>query len=306
MQSFSAKPRSLSSARTALAVAAITAFSTLHTAAVRADTGASAAESDEDHDASRPEPSGGPGWSYLVDGGAIPFAYGSFAAYLGLVFFVSPRDEPLWFSASEGGATNVHETVPSYMVYAGGGVTLVGMAALGGPSRWPHMKGFLQSVATTGLLTELAKDTFGRHRPYYDPATSTADRDRKSFFSGHASLTLAITTYAGLYFQRHVFARWRAPSQRFAWWESFPLAALAGLSVYVPYTRVADNRHHLSDVLAGAAVGAAASVAFFTWQERRFQRTRTAGERHRRNRRGADVVLLPTLDHPGASLLVSF
>ncbi len=306
MQSFSVKPKSLSSTRIALGATLVLIFATLQPDAARAESGAPAPAGDKGPAAPRPEPSGGPGWSYLVDGGAIPFAYGSFAAYLGLALFVSPRDEPLWFSGSEGGATDLRETVPTFMVYALGGATLVGIALPRAPARWYHVKGLLESTATTALLTELAKHTFGRHRPYYDPATSTADRDRKSFFSGHASFTLAFTTYAGLYFHRNLFARWRAPSQRFAWWETFPLAALAGLAVYVPYTRVADNQHHLSDVLVGAAVGAATSVAFYAWQEKRFRSKRSAGEKPARAARRTEVMILPALDHPGASLLFHF
>lgn len=287
MLSFSVNPPRLSSARSLLLAVSVAAGLT-----AQRPTSA------------RAQPGDGLDWSYLVDGGVIPFVYGSTAAYLGYALLVSARDTPLGFSDSEGGAPDLRETVPTYMLYGLVGATSLGVALPRTNARWYHFKGLAQSVATTAFVTELTKDTFGRHRPYYDPATSTDDTDRKSFFSGHASLTLAVTSYAGLYFHSHLFARWRRPDQSFAWWEAFPLAALAGLAVYVPYTRVADNQHHLSDVLTGAAVGAATSIAFYTWQELRFRRSRTGLEKRRSGR--VEAMLVPSLDQPGASLLVWF
>ena len=126
-------------------------------------------------------------------------------------------------------------------------------------------------------LTEVAKNSVGRRRPFYDGETSNPDH-RKSFFSGHSSLTLVSTTYAGLYLHEHLFAKWRDPQQSFAWWELPPLAALAAVSVYVPYTRVDDGRHHVSDVLVGAGVGSATAIGFYLYQDSRFRSARDKRE----------------------------
>ena len=236
------------------------------------------------------------GWRYLVDGGAIPFVYGSMAIAATALLFAEPPEHPRLFSDDEGGAANVGESIPDAYVAAFAGLSIVALAFPDDDSRWFHIKGMVESVLTTAALTEVAKNTFGRHRPNYDPA-GTSEDDRKSFFSGHSSVTLAVTTYAGLYLHQHLFARFRRSGQALAWWEPLPFAALAGLSFYFPYTRLDENQHHLSDVLTGGGVGIASSVIFYAYQERRFRKQR---------RSKTDVVLVPNLREPGISLLMSF
>ena len=246
-----------------------------------------------------------PGWGYLADGGAIPFLYGSAAVALGLRTFASPPDEPLWFDAGEGGAELKEETVPDLAMISFSAGSTFALTLMHTESRWYHVKGMAESIVTTAALTEIAKNAFGRHRPHYDPVTAGDKKARKSFFSGHSSLTLATTTYAGLYLHKHVFARWRGEGKAFAWWEPIPLGALAAVSVWVPYTRVDDNMHHVSDVLVGAGVGMASSIAFYWWQERRFRRARATGERERETT-SPRAMVVPNLEHPGAWLIATF
>lgn len=210
-------------------------------------------------------------WSYLYDGGALPFVFGTGAVAASLYLFVDPRDTPWQFSASEGGAQRVEESVPDIAVAGIGLLAGWGVAAADRDARWFHTKGFAESFCTTAALTELSKGLFARHRPRFDPSLADEPDDRKSFFSGHASLTWSSVAYLGLYLRQHAFAPWRGESS-LAWWELPAYASLIALGVYVPYTRVDENYHHLSDVLVGGAVGTASAAVFYWWQQRRYQR----------------------------------
>lgn len=212
-------------------------------------------------------------WSYLVDGGALPFFWGSAAVALGASTLLSPPESPRFFSPDEGGREPTRSTVPTYQVAVMAAFTPLLIAASGAESNLYHAKGAAEAIVSVAALTEVTKNYVGRHRPIYSSDASNADY-RRSFFSLHASLTLAATTYAGLYLHDKLFAKWREPGQSFAWWEAPPLAALVAMSVYVPYTRVVDGRHHVSDVLVGAAIGATTAIAFYLYQDRRFHAAR--------------------------------
>lgn len=231
--------------------------------------------------------------SYLYDGGAVPFIYGSLVV-AGLFNLVIPMpDEPRLFSADEGGAIGGGDTIPEVAVVVYGIGVGGAIAVLPTRGRWYHFKGFLEATATTLALTEVAKTTFGRHRPHWEPGS---DEDaRRSFFSGHSSMTFSTSTYLGLYLHQHVFSRWRAPGQRYALWELVPHLILAGGSAAIAWTRVDDQRHHPSDVITGAAVGTLVSTAFFAWQESRLD------ERARRT-----LSLGPGPGEAGLSLRLSF
>lgn len=217
------------------------------------------------------------GWAYLVDGGALPFFWGSAAVAVGAHTLLSPPESPRLFSTDEGGRDRAKSTVPTYQVGILAGVTPVLVALSGTEARLYHAKGAAEAIVSVAALTQVAKNSFGRRRPIYDGESSSTDH-RKSFFSGHASMTLVSTTYAGLYLHQHLLARWRDPGQSVAWWELPPLAALAAISVYVPYTRVNDGRHHTSDVLVGAGIGSATAIGFYLYQESRFRADRSERE----------------------------
>ncbi len=211
-----------------------------------------------------------PGWSYLYDGGAVPFFYVPLAVTLGLQLFAEPPSTPRWFSSDEGGAPFTGDTVPNWAVTA---YTLAGagvVALVPGEARWIHAKGYAQAVMTTAALTSIAKFTFGRRRPHYsDP---TVPEERVSFFSGHSSLFFATSTYLSLYLNKRVFSRYRPADSVMAWWELLPYGAMLGGSTFVAMSRVSDNRHHKSDVITGGLVGAATASIFFWWQDTRYER----------------------------------
>jgi|CXWL01.1.fsa_nt_gi membrane-associated phospholipid phosphatase len=129
----------------------------------------------------------------------------------------------------------------------------VGLAALGPLSHessgreWLTNAGIVaDSVAVTGILTQVAKYSFRRERPNGDPchpATAPEGDRNLSFFSGHTAIAFALISSA------RETARLRGHSSN-EW------VLVGGLSAAATgYLRVAGDRHHLIDVLAGASVG---------------------------------------------------
>lgn len=103
------------------------------------------------------------------------------------------------------------------------------------------------SVAVAVMATQIVKYVVRRERPAanacHQGRESESDRNL-SFFSGHASLAFALVASA------HETARLRGRRSNDAWlWTGGTAAALTG------YLRIAGDRHHLIDVLAGAGVG---------------------------------------------------
>ena len=90
----------------------------------------------------------------------------------------------------------------------------------------------LRAQAVTEILVQPIKFATRRERP--------DRRDRQSFPSGHAAVTFATAAVV----QRHL-----------GWKPSLVAYAIAS---YVAASRIHDNRHYLSDVVFGAAVGSIA------------------------------------------------
>jgi membrane-associated phospholipid phosphatase len=114
-----------------------------------------------------------------------------------------------------------------------GEVALVG-TALALPSIRGDWDGTLQaggSVGAAWLVTEGLKETFPERRP--------DGSDRRSFPSGHASLS---------------FAAAATMQNRYGWRVGLPATLVAA---FVGYARVRAERHHWYDVVAGAAIGEA-------------------------------------------------
>ena len=92
----------------------------------------------------------------------------------------------------------------------------------------------LRAQAVTVILVEPVK--FATHRERPDGS------NHQSFPSGHAAITFAAATVI----ERHL-----------GWRRSLPAYAIAS---YVAASRLHDNRHYLSDVVFGAAVGSIAGL----------------------------------------------
>ncbi len=112
-----------------------------------------------------------------------------------------------------------------------------------------------EAAALAADLNQLVKFAAGRERPFVhygsfaDPGRPHDPDDDLSFYSGHTSLAFALATAAGTVSTMRGYR-----SAPWVWGVGLSLAAAAG------YLRVASDMHYLSDVLVGAAAGAAFGV----------------------------------------------
>ena len=143
--------------------------------------------------------------------------------------------------------------VNSYIVAPGVSLGLVLAGTLATPSTAALMDDVIpiaESMVTAQWITRLIKITAARRRPYvvFTDETSTYE-DNLSFPSGHTSLPFALVTGAG--YIAHVRGY---KSEPFIWAIGIPVAATSA------YLRMGADRHFLTDVLAGAAIGVSAGL----------------------------------------------
>ena len=153
--------------------------------------------------------------------------------------------------------------------------------------------GLSEAVLATLALTEVLKVAVGRLRPDFQgrlrrhgcatgqlgpahcgddvgpplaedtgEAEALLEDGRKSFPSGHSSISFALATYGALTVGGHwVWGRRATPTSR-TLGIAVQTLALAAAAV-VATSRVDDGRHHLGDVATGAALGAGLANAFY-------------------------------------------
>lgn len=122
---------------------------------------------------------------------------------------------------------------------------------------------FFLGLGTTLLLTDFIKYYVGRLRPnFYDicgfddeTLSCTAEENRqnegrKSFPSGHSSLSMVGCMYVSLFLMYKMKLAEKPTFLRF----SVGLAPTS-LALWVAASRLVDNWHHPSDVLAGCLIG---------------------------------------------------
>ncbi len=123
---------------------------------------------------------------------------------------------------------------------------------------------YLEQVGTLSLLwmeinvlnafgTDLVKNAFRRTRPFaYNPSTPIEDKldidARKSFFSGHTSITAANAFFAAKVFSDYY------PNSRL---KPLVWGAAAAIPAWVGVERYLAGKHFPSDILIGYAFGAA-------------------------------------------------
>lgn len=235
--------------------------------------------------------------SYLIDGGAIPFIWAPLAGRLYLDMYTTPRDSPMMFSSSEGGADKADWEIPGYAVTALGGASALGMILSGDKSRMYHVKGLAQSLTTGVFMTGATKVLVGRHRPDWAAERNT-DGSRRSFPSGHATQAFAIATYTALYLRGHVFDKYRG-DKVLPWWEAATYTGIALGATALAGERVLHNRHHLTDVVVGGLVGTATSALFYWYQDSRYDRKVRDEERKQ-------LVVTPAEKGTGATVGLSW
>lgn len=237
--------------------------------------------------------------SYLIDGGALPFFWGALAGRLALDKYASPRESPRFFSNDEGGAPRASWEIPGYAI-SGVGVSLgVAMLATGDSSRMYHVKGLGEALMTGVTVTGAIKVLVGRHRPDWVSDGVKNDSSRRSFPSGHSTQAFAIATYSILFLRQHVFDKHRGNS-RLPWWEGATYAGIALGATALAGERVLHNRHHLSDVVIGGALGTATSTLFYMYQERRYRNHARKEEATKEARDSLQIA--PSISAGGASV----
>ncbi|MGA9520765.1 MAG: phosphatase PAP2 family protein [Myxococcaceae bacterium] len=113
-----------------------------------------------------------------------------------------------------------------------------------------------EAAVLSAVVNQTIKFVAQRERPFVHALSSeqrltTADPhdNNLSFYSGHTSFTFAMATAAGTVAELRGYR-----NSWLVWAVGMPLAGLTG------YLRMAADKHYLSDVLVGAAVGSAFGV----------------------------------------------
>lgn len=118
--------------------------------------------------------------------------------------------------------------------------------------RWTYALMYIETGILTYSITAITKSIVGRIRPYaYNPKVPLHDKimssdTRKSFFSGHTSLSFAsIVFLARTYAALHPDSRWKSV----VWVTGLSTATMVGV------LRILSGKHFPTDVLVGALVG---------------------------------------------------
>ncbi len=198
------------------------------------------------------------------------------------------------------GKPMLQEKVPTSTLTVGLAGAIIGIGVVdglvAGDAHHTHnvVLGGVESLLGTVLVVEVMKPLFGRLRPdfrdryLHAACAGTADlnvpasldcsgvdnsvvvdaaalRDgQKSFISGHAASSFAVATFGSWWLANTLVLGDTAPS----WGPAvgaLGIGTLMSTAGFVAATRVADNRHHLEDVVVGAGVGmGVASAIWFT------------------------------------------
>lgn len=102
-----------------------------------------------------------------------------------------------------------------------------------------------EAAVATGVITQIAKFSFARARPYAYYGNDYSNPDSKlSFFSGHSSYSFALSVSSAMLLA-----------------ESYPRYSTAIYSIAIllaafpAYLRIAADKHYFTDVLTGAIIG---------------------------------------------------
>jgi membrane-associated phospholipid phosphatase len=124
---------------------------------------------------------------------------------------------------------------------------LVALGTLADPS-WAtaidDLTPVIEAMVITQWVTRAIKIPVGRQRPYAHYTAPADYEDNLSFPSGHTSRAFSLAVSAAM------IARARGyRSEPYIWTLGFTAASASA------YLRIAADRHYLTDVLAGAAIG---------------------------------------------------
>lgn len=172
---------------------------------------------------------------------------------------VTVRD---WLRDPDPGHPFLSEHGNEVLKYAGA-ITLTAFDLKDRSHMVPDLVGYLETYLVVGGLTDLMKNVVGRERPQLEFVDEIAEEDdlsterieeivdkednRRSFPSGHASGAFAYASYLERAIARRVGMRGPA--------RAAVLAGLYGYAGYIAWSRIENDKHYLTDVIAGAALG---------------------------------------------------
>ncbi len=173
------------------------------------------------------------------------------------------RDLLLWGHAGRARRTS---DILAFAVVPGGMVAHQLLAARAAGDVQSGLVDLLLVAEATALaldLNQAVKYAAGRQRPFVRYANHPPDRepspdDNLSFYSGHATLAFSLAAAAGTVSTLRGYR-----SAPWIWGTGMTAASVVG------YLRVAGDMHYLTDVLTGAALGAAIGFAVPWWAHRR-------------------------------------
>jgi len=194
----------------------------------------------------------------------------------GAVFYTARKIDKMsvWTSISflEGATDRAYteNTIFSSTLYAVAGGAALGIGFLPNNDGWlqishyRHGKGIIEALSATFLVTNVVKNVVGRKRPSFDnyPESERIDAN-KSFFSGHTSISFTLATYSSLYVMDYI-----GNNDIFKAGKWLYLTGSHALAAYVGYTRVIDNRHFVSDVVAGGVAGSTIALLVYSYQNK--------------------------------------
>jgi membrane-associated phospholipid phosphatase len=162
----------------------------------------------------------------------------------------SARDAIVWDNTRR---ADILSTVDAYVVapIVGLGLLIASDHGAGLPRFIDDSVTVLETVAISELVVQALKFSVGRQRPFARFGTDVVfEPDQNlSFPSGHSALGFAITASAGM------VAHWRG-----YWTEPYIWGAGLALSLSTEYLRMGADKHYLSDVVVGGAIGLAGGL----------------------------------------------
>jgi membrane-associated phospholipid phosphatase len=159
----------------------------------------------------------------------------------------------------EKSTTYTRSSLLPYAVGMGAGV-FAGLS-LANPefSFYTHVRGLTHALLLSEVANASAKVIVQKARPTYNKQVAdnnglTPDDARASFYSDHANMAFALSTYTSL--MMFEYARLPVVASIYA------AVALVGATV-ISFSRVQDHAHHDSDVIVGGVMGTAISALTF-------------------------------------------
>ncbi len=146
---------------------------------------------------------------------------------------------------------------------------------------WVDALVIAEAAAISSFATQIVQISAGRQRPYahYGTGGSSGPSDNTSFYSGHTSLAFSLAVASGTVasMRGYTMAPW-------IWGAGLAVAATTG------YLRLAADKHYMTDVIAGAAIGSAVGFALpYLF--------------HRPKESGSDKLLLTATPSSGGGML---